>query len=392
MKPDELAFANEQLAGMLKSGLPLEGSLRELTTSMKRGSLRTELEALERDLAQGTALPKALDKRDLPPLYIRMLKVGVKGGNLPEVLQCMADHYRRESTIWIRLKSLMVYPLLVLVVAIAFAFGMNWLSGNIFEGLKGVWPRDTTSLQKTLRAADKVARDAEANAKKIAADANKKKKEKKAAAKVAAEKRKLAEATKKALAKAPPMADPRGESWAILMLWVPRIFLALIAFMVLAVWALPGWRHNLRWQLPAFHEAALSQVAASIAMLLRGGCPLDETLGLVCELEGNSPGGVGLREWSDRLARGQGKPAEFARSGVVFPPLFTWVLNSSGEDLAEGFERAAEIYHARAMNRVDISLTYFWPLSILTMGCVVGSQVITNFLPIAKMMDILGSQ
>ncbi len=68
MKPDELAFANEQLAGMLKSGLPLEGSLRELTTSMKRGSLRTELEALEWDLSQGTALPMALDLRDLPPL------------------------------------------------------------------------------------------------------------------------------------------------------------------------------------------------------------------------------------------------------------------------------------------------------------------------------------
>ena len=53
MKPDELAFANEQLAGMLKSGLPLEGSLRELTDSMKSGSLRTELEALEKDLAKG---------------------------------------------------------------------------------------------------------------------------------------------------------------------------------------------------------------------------------------------------------------------------------------------------------------------------------------------------
>ena len=47
MKPDELAFANEQLAGMLKSGLPLEGSLRELSASMKGGSLRTELVALE---------------------------------------------------------------------------------------------------------------------------------------------------------------------------------------------------------------------------------------------------------------------------------------------------------------------------------------------------------
>lgn len=330
MKPDELAFANEQLAGMLKSGLPLEGSLRELTASMKSGSLRTELEALEKDLVKGTELPKALDKRDLPPLYVRMLKVGVKGGNLPEVLQCMADHYRRESTLWIRLKSLMVYPLLVLVVTIAFAFWFDWVGEEIWKIVYGTWPRD--------------------------------------------------------------MPDPRREGLTGLLLWVPRIFLALFALVALAVWALPGLRHNLRWQLPAFHEAALSQVAASVAMLLRSGCPLDEVFGLVRELEGNSPGGIELGEWSDRLARGQGKPDEFARGGLAFPPLFVWVLNSEGEDLAEGFERAAEIYHTRAMNRADISLCYFWPLSILTMGCLVGSQVIVSFLPLKRMMDSLGSQ
>jgi len=330
MKPDELAFANEQLAGMLKSGLPLEGSLRELTASMKSGSLRTELEALEKDLAKGTELPKALDKRDLPPLYIRMLKVGVKGENLPEVLQCMADHYGRESTLWIRIKSLMIYPLLLLVVFIAFAFGIDWLGDKIWELFAGTWPRD--------------------------------------------------------------MPDPRKEGLTGYILWVPRIFLALFALVALAVWALPGWRHNLRWQLPAFHEAALSQVAASVAMLLRSGCPLDEALGLVRELEGNSPGGIELGEWGDRLARGEGKPGEFARGGLAFPPLFAWVLNSGDEDLAEGFERAAEIYHTRAMNRVDISLCYLWPLSILTIGIVAGSQSVISFLPLIRMMDSLGSQ
>jgi len=318
------------LAGMLKSGLPLEGSLRELTASMKSGSLRTELEALEKDLVKGTELPKALDKRDLPPLYVRMLKVGVKGGNLPEVLQCMADHYRRESTLWTRLKSLMVYPLLLLFVFIAFAFGFDWLGDEIWKTVAGTWPRD--------------------------------------------------------------MPDPRKEGLTGLILWVPRIFLALLALVALAVWALPGWRHNLRWQLPAFHEAALSQVAASVAMLLRSGCPLDEALGLVRELEGNSPGGVELGEWSDRLARGQGKPADFIREGLAFPPLFTWVLNSGGEDLAEGFERAAEIYHTRAMNRADISLCYLWPLSILTIGIMMGSQVIISYLPMVRMMDRLGSE
>ena len=60
----------------------------------------------------------------------------------------------------------------------------------------------TTNAQKAFDAADKTAKDAEANAEKIAGDANKKKEEKAAAAKVATDKRKAADTTKDALAKA----------------------------------------------------------------------------------------------------------------------------------------------------------------------------------------------
>src|SRR5256885_7805883 len=49
MKLEELAFVNQQLAGMLKSGIPLEGALRQLCANMRRGQLRVELEALEAD-------------------------------------------------------------------------------------------------------------------------------------------------------------------------------------------------------------------------------------------------------------------------------------------------------------------------------------------------------
>ena len=37
MKLDEFAFVNQQLAGMLRSGLPLEGALRELPAGLAHG-------------------------------------------------------------------------------------------------------------------------------------------------------------------------------------------------------------------------------------------------------------------------------------------------------------------------------------------------------------------
>ena len=60
MKNDEFAFFNQQLAAMLRDGIPLEGALRRLCQEMRRGNLRDELQALEADLAKGTPMAGAL--------------------------------------------------------------------------------------------------------------------------------------------------------------------------------------------------------------------------------------------------------------------------------------------------------------------------------------------
>ena len=66
MNYDEFAFFNQQLAAMLRDGLPLEGSLKQLVEGMRAGALRQEIELLGKDLAQGTPLAQAMTKRNLP--------------------------------------------------------------------------------------------------------------------------------------------------------------------------------------------------------------------------------------------------------------------------------------------------------------------------------------
>lgn len=119
MKYDEFAFLNQQLAGMLKSGIPLEGALRQLCETMKGGSLRTEFEKLGVDLAKGEPLVTALGARQLPPLYVRLVAVGVAANDLPGVLTLLADYYQGLHGTGTRLKGLMVYPVLVLLTSLA---------------------------------------------------------------------------------------------------------------------------------------------------------------------------------------------------------------------------------------------------------------------------------
>src|ERR1017187_7737111 len=115
----EFAFFNQQLAAMLRDGIPLEGALKQLCVGMKDESLRAELTALEADLARGTPLQEALARCKLPELYIRMVEIGARSNDLPGVLTLLADHYQRANALWTRLKGLMVYPFIVVFVSLA---------------------------------------------------------------------------------------------------------------------------------------------------------------------------------------------------------------------------------------------------------------------------------
>src|SRR5512139_3562205 len=115
MKYDEFAFFNRQLAAMLREGIPLEGALKQLGVDMRSGPLRTQV---EHDLAKGMPLAEALTKRGLPEMYRRMVAAGASGNDLPGVLTLLADHYERATLLWTRLKGLLVYPALVVLVAL----------------------------------------------------------------------------------------------------------------------------------------------------------------------------------------------------------------------------------------------------------------------------------
>ena len=134
MKLDEFAFFNQQLAAMLRDGIPLEGALRRLCQEMRAGSLRTELQSLEANLARGVPLAEALPARQLPELYRQMILVGVKSGDLPGALTMLADYFQRQSNLWTRLKGLIVYPLIVLFIAFLLACFLSYILGTFLYG------------------------------------------------------------------------------------------------------------------------------------------------------------------------------------------------------------------------------------------------------------------
>jgi type II secretory pathway component PulF len=299
---------------------------------MSRGALRGEFEALERDLTQGTPLEKALDNRKLPELYVKMIKVGIKSNNLPEVLTMLADYYSRVNNLQTRLKGLLVYPAITLVVMLALTLFVAYVNQNLV--------------------ADMFFNDSELSA---------------------------------------LVSSTLNSFWSTVMIWSPVYLIVLLVVCFIVCLGSGRIRNSLRWQLPGFREASLSQIASCMNIMLRGGCTLDESLLLVQQMEKDNPAGEELAQWHERLASGQGKIREIAQPGKVFPLEFIWMLGTDEEKLVRGFERTAELYYDREKQRARMLLQGVVPTAIVTLGGVAALQFIPLLQALTTMMEHMGS-
>jgi type II secretory pathway component PulF len=173
--------------------------------------------------------------------------------------------------------------------------------------------------------------------------------------------------------------------------WMPPIVLALMALLGLVAVFTPSWRARLRWRLPAFREASLAELASAMALMLKNGTTLPEALALAEALESGTPAAKALAHWRQLVEAGQGKPAEWTGDSRPFPPLFLWLVQKGGEDVAAGFQKAAEIYQARASYRIEMVLYGALPVSILLLGQMVLWQAIPLVRSMSWMMNVLGS-
>ncbi len=82
-------------------------------------------------------MPEALSRSTVPEFYRRMVEIGIHSNDLPGMLTVLADHYHRVNTTWTRLKGLMVYPLIVVVVSLGVTIVLSLVFGHFLSSLGG---------------------------------------------------------------------------------------------------------------------------------------------------------------------------------------------------------------------------------------------------------------
>jgi type IV pilus assembly protein PilC len=115
-----------ELANLLAGGVPLARALSLLTREASNPSVKFVWSAVHEDVIGGTALADALAKwpKTFSTVYIAMIRAGEQGGFLEVVLAQIAEFRTREADLKGKVKSALVYPIMLAFMAIAVLIGM----------------------------------------------------------------------------------------------------------------------------------------------------------------------------------------------------------------------------------------------------------------------------
>ena len=123
-KTQELATFTTQLANLIHSGMPLSVALNSMTHLASKGIPADVSRGLRQEVTEGRALSDALARQPVifSELYINMVRAGETSGKLVEVLRRMATSLQQFADTAAKFKSAMIYPALVLCVAVLLVF------------------------------------------------------------------------------------------------------------------------------------------------------------------------------------------------------------------------------------------------------------------------------
>jgi len=343
LSTSELTQLTRGLASLLEAGLTVEQAFNALIEQAERERVRQVLAALRGEVIAGNTIAKALGAfpHVFSDLYRTLVAAGETSGQLPRVLSKLADYLEDRQQMRSRLALALVYPCIVMGVAIVV---VGALLVYVLPQVVGVFQHAHQQLPVLTRAL-------------IALSV-------------------FLQAT-----------------------WVIWIALAIaLAVALRAVMRRPATRatvHRLLWRAPAIGRVLrhldAARLAATLSILVGSRVPILQAL----EAGTGVMSLVPMREALNTAARGvrEGMPLARALGATqAFPPVMVHLI-SSGETsgrLDEALERAARQQQSDIATRLTVFATLFEPAMILFMGGVVLTIVLAILLPIFQLNSLVG--
>jgi type IV pilus assembly protein PilC len=143
VKEKDLVVFTRQLATMIDAGLPLVQCLDILATQSENPHFASVLASVKSSVEAGSTFSDALRKhpRVFDELYVNLIHAGEVGGILDTILNRLGSYIEKAQKLKRQVKSALIYPTVVMIVAIAVIVVMlTWVIPvfeNMYKEFKG---------------------------------------------------------------------------------------------------------------------------------------------------------------------------------------------------------------------------------------------------------------
>ncbi len=126
VKLQDLVIFTRQLSTMISAGVPLARSLSALQGDAENPYMREVLAGITKEVEGGQPLGDAFAKYPtvFSDVYVNMVRAGEEGGILDDILKRLATQVEQDASIRKKIKSAMMYPIVILCITVIAFFGV----------------------------------------------------------------------------------------------------------------------------------------------------------------------------------------------------------------------------------------------------------------------------
>lgn len=342
VKKAELAVVARQFSTMVGAGIPLVRSLAVLGEQSENPLLKQTMTDMEISVSSGDSLSQSMERHPkvFDQLFVSMVRAGEAAGALDVVLEQLATTLERSVAVANKIRSAMSYPIAVLVMVVGVIAAMLIFVVPVFTGiyadLEGTLPLPTRVLVFLSTA----------------------------------------------------LTD-----------FLPIVLLGTGG----TVFAVRRWlktpEGERRWdqtklRLPLVgtlvHKSALARLGRTLSVLTRAGVPVLETLRIAADTTGNRVVTDALHDAIEGVRNGEGLAANLSNH-PIFPPMVLQLVTVGEESgsLEEMLEIVGRTYEGEVETAVAGFAALIEPLLMAVIGLVVGGMVISLYLPMFRIIDLV---
>src|SRR5919198_1911079 len=347
IKPKILMIFTRQLATLIDSGLPLLRSLNVLAKQERDKVMKNAIDKIADSVQSGSTFSDALalHPKIFNDLYVNMVKAGEIGGVLELVLTRLAEFHEKAAKIKNKFAAAMVYPIIVMTMAIAImGFLLVFIVPKfeaIFHDMLGDRPLPIIT-QFVIGASNFVKNHG--------------------------------------------------------LLLVGAVIAAVAAYKFIN--RTRGGRFvidNFKLRMPLFgdlnRKTAISRFARTLGTLVTSGVPILQALNITRETAGNAAIAAAISQVHDSVKEGESivQPLEASRA---FPPMVISMIDVGEETgkLPEMLLKVADVYDDEVDNAVAALTSMLEPLMIVFLAVIVGTIVLALFTPLISIITGLQQQ